>query len=380
MRFLLVDTDYAAFTAWFEAREPGFSERSHADQLSARRRAFFGTASSYAHALRELGHEAHEVFLDNRSLQAAWAREHGVPWQDERRRLGWRLRKGVIPWPSPRVDRPWLLAVLEAQIAHHRPDVLLVMNLYAVPVSFLARVKPLIGAVVGQHAVGRLGADDWSVYDLVTSSSPATVAWFTQRGVPAALNRLAFDPRALDLLEPRRELPATFIGSCHSIHVSRMRWLERVCALHEVHVSTADVAEIPRASAVRRHLEPAEWGRGMLSFLRHSRLTLNHHGDVADHANNMRLFEATGVGTLLITDAKSDLGELFEVGKEVVAYRTPEECAELIAHYLAHEDERRTIAAAGQRRTLTEHAYVRRTSQLTELLLERCAGLVARRA
>ena len=42
------------------------------------------------------------------------------------------------------------------------------------------------------------------------------------------------------------------------------------------------------------------------------------------YANNMRLYEATGVGALLVTDWKENLGEMFEPGKEVVAYRSPE--------------------------------------------------------
>ena len=41
-----------------------------------------------------------------------------------------------------------------------------------------------------------------------------------------------------------------------------------------------------------------------------------------------RLFEATGVGTLLVTDWKKNLHEMFEPGKEVIVYHSPEECAE----------------------------------------------------
>ena len=42
---------------------------------------------------------------------------------------------------------------------------------------------------------------------------------------------------------------------------------------------------------------------------------------VEDNATNMRLFEATGCGAMLITDAKQNLGDLFSVGVEIVAYR-----------------------------------------------------------
>ena len=60
----------------------------------------------------------------------------------------------------------------------------------------------------------------------------------------------------------------------------------------------------------------------MYGVLAHRR-SLNRHIDVAeDHANNMRLYEATGVGTLLLTDAKHILSDLFAIGEEVVRTRT----------------------------------------------------------
>lgn len=82
----------------------------------------------------------------------------------------------------------------------------------------------------------------------------------------------------------------------------------------------------------------------------------------------MTLFEATGIGSLLVTDFKSNLNELFEVGKEVVAYENAEDCIEKIRYYLDHESERAAIAASGQQRTLKEHTYFHRMQQLLEIL------------
>jgi len=107
----------------------------------------------------------------------------------------------------------------------------------------------------------------------------------------------------------------------------------------------------------------------MYQVLRRSKITLNCHGRWAGpYANNCRLYEATGVGTLLITDWKVNLHELFEPGKEIVAYRTAEECAELIKYYLKHDEERKAIARAGQQRTLREHTYFQRIQELVEIV------------
>ena len=107
----------------------------------------------------------------------------------------------------------------------------------------------------------------------------------------------------------------------------------------------------------------------MYGILQESRITLNYHIDLAEnYANNLRLFEATGMGTLLLTDTKSNLHELFEPGKEVAVYSSPEECVELARYYVEHESERDAIAKAGQRRTLRDHTYKLRMRELSALL------------
>jgi len=88
----------------------------------------------------------------------------------------------------------------------------------------------------------------------------------------------------------------------------------------------------------------------------------------ASYANNMRLFEATGVGTLLITDWKVNLHEMFKPGDEVIVYRSPEECTELARYYLEHDDEREAIAHAGQERTSREHTYCHRMRELVDIV------------
>jgi spore maturation protein CgeB len=98
---------------------------------------------------------------------------------------------------------------------------------------------------------------------------------------------------------------------------------------------------------------------------------VNCHIDLAgEYADNMRLFEAPGMGALLVTDWKVNLGEIYRVGDEVVAYRTPDECLELVEYYLTHEDERAAIARAGQARTLREHTYAHRAQELEKIMAD----------
>ena len=126
----------------------------------------------------------------------------------------------------------------------------------------------------------------------------------------------------------------------------------------------------------------AVWGVDAARVMSASAMTVNVHGDICvagqcdDHlANNQRLFEATGVGTLLVTDWKEDLHEVLEPGVEVATYRSPADCVEKVNYYLEHETQRREIAAAGQSRTLREHTYRTRMEDLLGILREHLPGM-----
>jgi len=62
------------------------------------------------------------------------------------------------------------------------------------------------------------------------------------------------------------------------------------------------------------------------------------------------------------------LNELFDIGKEVVAYNNVNELVELIRYYADRDSEREAIARAGQKRTITEHTYYNRMEELLNIL------------
>ena len=107
----------------------------------------------------------------------------------------------------------------------------------------------------------------------------------------------------------------------------------------------------------------------MFRVLAQSRITINRHIDVSEnYANNMRLYEATGCGAMLLTDHKDNLSALFRIGEEVVTYRTKEEAKDLIEHYVRDRVASSQIAAGGRNRTLTDHSYFSRMTELASIL------------
>jgi spore maturation protein CgeB len=96
-----------------------------------------------------------------------------------------------------------------------------------------------------------------------------------------------------------------------------------------------------------------------------SQIAVNVHIGVAGGlAGNMRMFEATGCGALLLTEEAPNLAELFAPGEEVVSYTGVDDLVGKIKHYLARPEDAARIAAAGQRRTHSEYSTQNRAREL----------------
>jgi len=367
MRFLIVDTDYLSFLNWLYAQHPGLEDKSYDEQMQVRLESLFACEMFFASNLRKLGHEAHQIFFNNEALQSAWAREHGLKIN-----RGWtfRLRRGFVPWIS-RANRFWLYDILTAQIKHYKPDVLLNTYIRLSP-SYFRHMKRHVRMLIGSHGSPLPKDKDLSAYDLMLSVVENFVDYFKKEGVNSELLRLGFEPLVLERLNgTKQSIPVSFVGQLSRDHPSRQHWLEYLCQRLPVQVWAPSTNNLRDDSPVIPCHQGGVWGIDMYKILHGSLITLNHHIDVAGHyAGNGRLFEATGTGTLLVTDWKTNLHEMFEPGTEVVAYRTAEECAEMVQYYLEHDKEREAIASAGQQRTLRDHTYYQRMQEFEAIVLK----------
>ncbi len=81
-------------------------------------------------------------------------------------------------------------------------------------------------------------------------------------------------------------------------------------------------------------------------------------------AVNQRVFDVPACEAFLLTDYRIQIEHLFEPGKEVVCYHSPEEATDLIRYYLNNPDKRTIIAQAARKRILAEHSYEHRLQTL----------------
>lgn len=389
MNFLVLNTDYPDFLRWLYAWHPGLERRPYEEQMQARVESLFGVADFYSSNLRKLGHEAYDIHANNEFMQKAWAREHDVqieepaPFEQRMRTVLQHARRVAAHTPLRYLrllfrpilgflddQQDWFYKILAAQIKYYKPDVILNQAMDGIYSRFLKEMKPYVRLLMGQIASPLPKDEDWSVYDLVISSLPNFVQHFRSLGIHSELNHLGFEPRVFNILDNiNKDIPASFIGGLSHAHEERIQLLEYLCRQFDIQIWGTGIESLPDNSPIRHYYREQAWGWDMYQILSRSKATLNFHGRWSGtYANNCRLYEATGVGTLLITDWKENLHQMFEPGKEVIAYRTPEECAELIQYYLTHDNEREAIAKAGQQRTLREHTYYQRMQELVDIV------------
>jgi hypothetical protein len=374
VRVLVVDTYYAAFAESHYAERPGLAEAPYGEQLQSLMDRHFGTGDAYSRSLRQAGHEAWDVVANVEPLQHAWAREHTVRGA---RALGLAAR---APTRAGAAARHALgFQILLQQVRSLAPDVVYLQDLWLLTPRELDRLHRHVALVVGQIASEPPGADRLRRFDLILTSFPHYVERFRALGVASEYLPIAFDDAVPTLLrqagvdpsaDAQRPHAAAFVGGVNPrVHPAGTALIERLCERTGLEVWGYGADELAQGSAIRHHHHGEAWGIDMYRVLAASKMVVNRHIEAAEgHANNMRLFEGTGCGALVLTEAAPNLGELFTPGTEIVAYRDEAELVELMGHYAQQEDERRAIARAGQARTLSEHTYTRRISELAEIL------------
>jgi ubiquinone/menaquinone biosynthesis C-methylase UbiE len=341
---VFINTYYPKFLKRYYADHPEAVHAPYAQQLMGLVEQRFGDSDFYSTGMKRLGWRAQDLIVNCDPIQRAWARENNFNGQG--------------------------LNIAVEQIRQLQPQVVYMQDLSLATTEFLRHIRPHTELIVGQIASPLPANADTNGLDIIFSSFPHFVERFRHAGKTAYYQPLAFDPSVLGAMDvPQRIHDVTFVGGLSPAHGKGMKILQQVSALVPVSYWGYGAESLPPGSPIRDRHNGEVWGLDMFKTLAASRITLNRHIDVAEnYANNMRLFEATGCGALLITDYKDNLNELFEIGKEIVAYRTPEECAALVRYYQANPQEAGQIARRGQQRTLREHTYELRMQQTAEIL------------
>jgi spore maturation protein CgeB len=369
MRIVIVDNYYRRFLEKHYSDHPSLTAESFEQQKKSLIEARFATSDFYSKHLGDLGCDVVDLVANCRQLQSAWARENGVHVNP---------RAFFVPhrfYRVPLVGRvlsalPGFLNIAMAQIQSIKPDVLYCHDLTFFPPAMLREIKQHVRLIVGQIASPLPPTHFLRGYDLILTSFPHFVQRLTALGVPSEYLKLGFEPSIADAFNGvERDIPVSFVGGMGRYHRQAVPLLEHLARHTPIRFFGYGVEQLPAKSPIRDRFEKEVWGLEMYGVLARSRITINRHIAVAEnYANNMRLYEATGMGALLLTEKKDNLSELFEPGSEVETYQDRDDAVEKINALFADAQRLDRIAAAGTARTLRDHTFRVRMREVLDIL------------
>jgi len=402
-RFVKVTTFYNEYLRQYYNRNPEIVIKTYSEQMEHLMSDGFGWADYFKIHLGEIGVDAHEIIANVEPLQKAWGREHGIAGTTE----------GDI---------------VVAQLKDYSPDVVMFQDSSKFNgdwIKYLKEQVPSIKLLIG-YCASPYPKEDMELFKLfdfmLTSGGPSFMSSFIDNGFKIYQVRHGFEKSLLPKIVVNDNYPEVdfiFIGSLalgKGYHNKRKEILEGLLeagldlsiyskinknnpvketakkaayvvlqalkqaglerfAVDLPYINKAlKMTEFPHtlecSARLKRKFSTPIFGIEMFKALSRSKIGFNMHIDVSGERNggNERLFETTGVGTCLLTDYKKNLNEIFEIDKEVVAYKSVGECIEKVKWLLAHPIERQAIAEAGQTRTLKDHTITQRVLLIDEII------------
>jgi spore maturation protein CgeB len=393
---------YNEYIALYYSSFPDIKNRSYEEQHEHLVNNSFDAASSFVRQLNERGVEAFDIFTNAIHLQNRWKAENNCD------KVGKELAA--------------------QQIKTIKPDVVWLDDISLIDENWISSLKvnvPTLKIVTGHLCAPYHEENIRNIraLDFIITCTPCIKREFESHGIKAHLLYHAFDTHLLQRIHIDNHYPEIdllFTGSLYTggpFHKTRIEYIEKLLksglplklygnidtdkkifskmsayyainSLKKIggqqiinqipflkkYESFGETPVKTYSKKLKGNLLPPVYGIEQFKLLSKSNLCFNLHIDMAKScAGNARMFEATGAGSCLITDWKENLPELFEPEKEVVTYRSIEECIEKIKWLLNNPSESKKIAEAGQRRTLRDHTVEKRTILMDEMFREKLA-------
>jgi hypothetical protein len=228
----------------------------------------------------------------------------------------------------------------------------------------LKELKKHTGALlVAQHSCPWAGDEQIKAFDHVFTSFPHYIPRIAQLGVGASFLQIGFGgpsivSKCLESNPTHSQIyPISFVGGIGRHWNQGNQLLETIASKFDEFRWWGYGAEHTQNNLKSKYQGEA-WGLDMYKIYTQSKIVINRHGEVAEgYSNNMRMFEVTSCGALLMTENSKNIKDYFEPGKECIIYNGIEDLISEIYYFMNHEDERAVIASMGQKRTLENHCY-----------------------
>lgn len=373
MKFMQILDFYPAYLTNLHTRYPDLKQQSFLRQQEMLVKDGFYGNHMFAPYLKAFGFDSQFIIANDAHSQKKWMEENG--FQTDQLDL-------------MNVEHMYIVAQKQVQV--FQPDILFISTPVLFDSHFVRFLTHKPKFVVGWRAAHIGPTVDWTEFDLILSNVNELLDTAIQRGAryvakfhPGFPNIVLDQLKQLPDLTKKRDV--SFAGQITTQHLKRHEHLKEIgkwplgldgeFSIDYFIGTFFDQTPLEHAFdlsiSVFMYNHGGLWGMDMYRMLAESRICFNDLIDIAaGQSGNMRLFETTGVGSFLLTEWTQDLGQFFELGKEIESYQSLPELKEKIYYYLNHPEEREAIAKNGQARCLKDYSMEKRTAELVLILDE----------
>lgn len=399
-RFIKVSSFYKNFLKSYYDTNPSIVTKSYEEQYKHLMSQGYGYSNYFPHYLQKnYSIPGTELIHNAEPLQNAWAKAHGSELTGN-------------------------MLLLE-QLRTYKPEILFIQDSANFSASFIQKIREEVDSlklIIG-HCCAPYNSESikaFREYNLILTCSEKFLEAFKTQGINSYLFPHAVESSLVKQMrentEPVNEI--IFIGSLlyrDEFHKTRISYIEEIfrnelplkvygqlesdsypilkmkqATYQAVKMLSAmnfkriyenralqkigQLTEMPRKSSyssiIKKNIiiEPV-FGKEMLEQIAGYSVGFNQHAEVAgDYAANVRMFEVSGAGALLVTDHKKNIHTLFEPDSEILTYNSKEECIDKLRWAINHPAEAQSIALAGQQRALRDHSVEKRVDLLYEII------------
>ena len=172
--------------------------------------------------------------------------------------------------------------------------------------------------------------------------------WLSEGVAPIWHNKTPYDQVDIE----KYDADVSFAGSCLGLHEGRTELLDALEKSPFKYKRWHEVYNLEHSKMVQI-----------------SKINIGHSGwPKVRLSMSARDYRIMGAGGFLLTNYVDGMEDWFEIGKMCDVYRTPQECIEKIAYYLAHPELRTAIAEYGYRICHAKHKFSDRIRTMLDII------------
>ena len=364
MKLLHISSVYKDLIEVFEKQNPNFRSLNYFDHLNQFMNFSRGQEFSYSYYLNLYGLKTEVFYVNYKGLS-----EKNYSSENNKKKNHSKL------------------SLLENKIEEFKPDILYIQNsVYFTNQEILGLKKkfPFIKYIISWICTP-LKKEILSILDcsdLILTCSKEYYNNLSKIHKNVIQINHAYDERNFNQIElADRKFDVSFCGSIiikKNFHIKRLHILKKINSnIDKLNISgqmnlyykeLLNFQNLNNYLQIKKILKEPVYGSDYFRMLSNSKICINTHADNQKFSGNMRLFDVTGQGSLLVTDKTKDSNQFFIPDEECVEYDNADEAVDKIKWLFKNPKKMLEIAENGRKKTLKFFSYKKKCEKIKNII------------